>query len=302
MSFSGRVLFKFLSLLCLLSFGVHGHEDNGLNGDADDHDNAVTSRHIVRKCCAEDEYYNSETNVCTKGGSIVAFESSVKSQLIKKPSNGIVIVTGQLLRCPETKDCYEAARIIDNQSHTLFLNATLYETFFDVTFDLRNYCLERIGPNPQDGFLGIAYCLPEARTLPKCCPPNQYFDSTTFDCFDYPMNSEHEANFLDFVYSRKRLSLRYERLLSCQFNFPDRFSLLGNTYVDECNNVCLGSHHKCYSIRKYCLENVLIKETQMFEPSAYVCADHITKVCCKDEYYEENGIECSCNTNVVADP
>ena len=243
----------------------------------------------LRKCCPLGKYYNLNTQECVTTLNTKSFQQLVKKRLMKVNVPSFSLKTGRLLKCPETEECVETITIDSSISHTLLPNGFLFDHDFGATFSRKDYCLETVGRDQFNVTLAVAFCLPESKTLSKCCPNHQYFDAIALKCLPYTnVTSVQVATTLT-----SDVQLIYKNDLLCS-TLPEQFSLLTDSFLNRCRDLCIHHPTNCYSKRNFCIDHV--QTTDSFGLSSFVCTAAPTKRCCKDKYYDEHNLDCSCTS------
>ncbi|XP_068231672.1 G-protein coupled receptor Mth2-like [Palaemon carinicauda] len=227
---------------------------------------------VIRKCCAENEYYNFVTGECEWTD-----DTKFEDHVITYPRDNVTHIsykTGMIHKCPKSNQ--PMVTHMQQDTHVIIETGHLQELESGVIYDHDIYCTERIASSPNN--------LPSATLLVAFCPRT----SKCCNIDDYPLSSFHECkDHLENIDS-------YDDIIQ-------EFLQSGNVSTDLISESSgslkiINSNATCFEGRNE--TTFLCKQTD--------CTCHPTVACCKDFFGRQSGaficqniFKKCCNTNEI---
>ncbi|XP_068243193.1 uncharacterized protein [Palaemon carinicauda] len=249
---------------------------------------------IVRKCCADDEYFSTRSQKCELSETNTGFEDSVRTILTSNFTNDLSYLNGMIHWCPSSRDLPDVTKVLP-QTHTVSAFGHLKELRSGVRYDHENYCLELAADSPNELYNAefvASYCpIFNAHILiRKCCNLNQYIDSDSLECLDRLGNmSNYNYLMKEFHHSDPVSTTITVGKLKCKNGVMNRIDA-DSTYLDEAGQLCEHSNGICHPSSAYCIEHFGKSTDTVLESGAFVCPTNVFNKCCPlDEELSDNG-------------
>ncbi|XP_068243436.1 uncharacterized protein [Palaemon carinicauda] len=248
---------------------------------------------VVRKCCTNNEHFNTLTYKCEPGTSGSIFQSYVEN-VHSNLDSSLGFIHGQIKWCPRTES-FPKIRKIDHSTHAISPNGHLIDLMSSTAYDHKNYCVELAmgssGDLETSDFVA-AYCPIDNTQVPirKCCNLNQYLDNQTQTCKDRGRDMSNYNNLiLDFFHRDPPATKILVGKLKCESNMMKR-STANEMYLDKTGQLCDHSSGNCYPSSSYCIEHFGSRLSSELESRAFFCPSNSFRKCCKpDEVLSDTG-------------
>ncbi|XP_066979614.1 uncharacterized protein [Macrobrachium rosenbergii] len=238
---------------------------------------------VVRKCCADNEHFNTLIHQCELRKSGNNFQSYVES-VISVSEYNLSFVHGKMRWCPNTQGFPVFSKIASG-THAISPNGHLIELTSGAEYDHENYCVDMAvgsSDDPDSSVFVAAYCPKDTSQTPirKCCSLNQYFDNHTLTCNDRTGDMSNYNNLIrDFSHGSLPSTRISVGKLKCKSSMVKRTNA-NEMYLDKTGQICEHSSVTCYPPSSYCIEHFGTSSSSELESGAFICPANVFWKCC----------------------